>query len=565
MKTSDINEILRFFCQNQNYRAILIDGKWGIGKTYEFKKYFDSLKRKDKKRIYYFTIFGTETIDELNTSIFRKIHPLWSYFRVGYNTISKSIDAVTGIKSSSLNVHVNLDYLLDLAKPQNIRKNPILIFDDIERFNNDNFSLFLGLLYKLNLQGAKIICFTSSEKLKDKEKIFQEYKEKVFDAVYKIEEPSLNVFNTTFDIIKDNDKRRYLLDKCQMNIRFLKKGHLLFNRIIEKVGNPNNWSVDPYFVILSCCYAVQIVLSFPSNVEEIDKSDFGYFSKSEEFGEDIARNFATLIKNEELDKTDNLIPGLISCILRLYLFDDYESLKCSILKQQENERSLLSHLFFFLSDENKEKYVSLFTETINDTKFKYDKNYLQMLGDIIRYYEKDINADLISKFVEKYFSACDKEKELEFSELTHWFENLKSISNGQEKKRIDTAINIIDAKLEQLIKEYHTSAILIALKSKNYIYLDHLINRFTLFQNRINIADIREEVIKHDFYLPNLSEDISQNEWYFAHEIVSVVHLLELDVQFINYVKEKTKKCESYTLKNRLEALIEQNVANFSK
>lgn len=108
MKTSDIGSIFDFFQFHANYRAILIDGKWGIGKTYQFKKYFDGLKRKDKKRIYYFTIFGTETLDELNTEIYRKLHPLWSVFSVGYKTISQSISAVSGLKDSLTSFSVQL-------------------------------------------------------------------------------------------------------------------------------------------------------------------------------------------------------------------------------------------------------------------------------------------------------------------------------------------------------------------------------------------------------------------------------------------------------------------------
>ena len=56
MKANQIRNILENFILDNNYRSILIDGKWGIGKTYEFKKYFDSLKRKQKQNIYYFTI-----------------------------------------------------------------------------------------------------------------------------------------------------------------------------------------------------------------------------------------------------------------------------------------------------------------------------------------------------------------------------------------------------------------------------------------------------------------------------------------------------------------------------
>lgn len=557
MKTSDINEILKVFCKNQDYRAILIDGKWGIGKTYEFKKYFDSLKKKDKKRIYYFTIFGTETIDELNTSIFKKIHPIWSFIKVGYKTISKSVDAIATFKNSSLNVVANLDYLLDQSKPKNIKKDTILIFDDLERLSNNNLALFLGLLYKLNLQGARIICFISSEKLKDKEHVFEEYKEKIFDAIYRIEEPSLDVFDTTFDIISDNDQRRYLLTKCQNNIRILKKSYLLFDRITQHVGEPKNWIIDKYFVIIACCYVVQIVLSTQENKIEIDANNFSHFSKVEEFGKDIAQNFITLIKNEKFDTAENMIPGLINCILRIYLFDNYESLKHSLLKEKEKETPLLSRSFFILSDKDKDDFVSLFFEKIANPNVKYDKNDLQILGDIIRYYSKDIDEVAIQKFVEKYFDNCDKTKELQFSELVYWLIGLKDVSHGLEISRIDKVISIVKEKLKQLQNRYQTDALLGALKNKEYLFLDDFINRFDFLKKWVLIEAVKEALINNKFYLPDLSKTITENEWHFAHEISSIVHLLQLDDPFIEYAKELVKKNNSFSLKDRLEALIQ--------
>lgn len=557
MKTSDVIEILRNFSHNLNYRAILIDGKWGIGKTYEFKKYFDSLKKKDKRRIYYFTIFGTETIDELNTSIFRKIHPIRSYIKIGYKTISKSVDAIAGFKNSSFNFSLNLDYLLDLSIPKKIKKNPVLVFDDIERFTNENFKIFLGLLYKLNLQGARIICFVSSEKLQDKDHIFQEYKEKVFDAIYKIEEPSLDVFDTTFNIITDNDQRRYMLAKCKNNIRVLKKAHLLFLRIVQNIGEPKDWMVDKYFVILGCCYAVQIVLCSQENKIEINMNNPCHFSKVKKFGKDIAQNFITLIENEKFEKPNNIISNLINNILEIYLFDNYVSLRNAILKKDEKEKPLLSQSFFLLSDESKENYITLFFEEIANSNPIYDENELQKFGDIIRYYSKGINEMFISKFVENYFDSSDKTKELESSELIDYLENLKLVSCGKEVARIDKAIAIVTDKLMQLQKRYETNAIINALKNKDYLCLDNFIKRFKFIKDYLFLDKLKEAFIKNNYYLPDLSATISINDWHFALQISSIVHFLQLDDSFIQYAKTIVKKNNSSSFKSRLEAIIE--------
>lgn len=560
MRTSDINSILSSFFNNKNYRAILIDGKWGIGKTYQFKKYFDSLKKKDKKRIFYFTIFGTETMEELNTRIYRKLHPFWSFIKVGYKTISQSVDAVVGLKNSSLNISANLDYVLYLAEPQKIKTIPVLIFDDIERFADNNFSLFLGLLYKLNLQGTRIICLTSSEKLHDKEVLFNEYKEKIFDAIYKIDEPSDDVFRTIFTGLDNLDQREYILGKCNKNIRILRKAELLYKRLISEIGKPNTWIINELNVIVACCFTIRIVLDSSRENDDckIDKTTSKYFCLKKEFDENIASNYMALIEEEKFTSTEDMIPNLIMRILKVYLFNDFSGVKMMLLKRKEREKTLLEKNFFLLSDDNKEEYVSSFSKFIADPSTKYDKEYLTILENIILYYHGSIEPTLIDNFVSKYYESSNKNEEMDQPELVSWLQDLKSaISDINVKNKIDNVLSEVIKKLFELQADYNTNKLLNGIRDNNEVVIDDYIRRFDSLKKWLKQDLLKKFLISNNYCLPNLSGDISESDWRFSREMAALVHLLNLDESFIDHAKDLIKNDPSHSLKYRLQTLIQ--------
>ena len=559
MKTSDIQSILETFINDTNYRSILIDGKWGIGKTYEFKRWFDALPRRTKKHIYYFSIFGVETMDDLNTKIYRKLHPYWSILRVGYKTISQSVDAVVGLWNTSINVSSNLDFVLDSLKPTNISGRPVLIFDDIERFEYKNFSCFLGLLYKLHLQGARIICLASSEKLDNKEKIFNEYKEKLFDAIYLIEEPSTGVFDSIFTDLTDSNQKEIILNICNQNIRMLRKGELLFHKLVENIAKPDVWIVDKFYVITACCYAIRIALDLPA-VADGSKSDETslYYYLEAEFGQNIARNFTYFLEREKFSLTETMMPNLVENVLRVYFYNNFSGLQKTLLKQPETEEALVQREFFFLSDENKRGFVSLFSKELSNPTTNYDKEQLRILGDIIRFYHGGLDSTLIDNFVRKYFNSCDKNQRKGQTKLENWLRILeKETSDKRQKERVNDALDKISKQLSVLWTEYHTEKLIGAIGDKNIVAIGDYLNNFSRFEESLNIDRLEFFLTKNDFCLPNLSADISENEWEFSNQIAELVHLLGLGESFISYAKKAAANSSSYSLKDRFQALIQ--------
>ena len=110
-----------------------------------------------------------------------------------------------------------------------------------------------------------------------------------------------------------------------------------------------------------------------------------------------------------------MVHVLINCIIRIYLFYDYESLKHSLLKEKEKETPLLSRSFFLLSDKDKEVYASSFFKRIAKSDTKYDKNDLQILGEILLDIIQKILTKLLSKNLLKSTSIIvTKQKNFSF-------------------------------------------------------------------------------------------------------------------------------------------------------
>ncbi|MDZ4195761.1 MAG: P-loop NTPase fold protein, partial [Candidatus Izemoplasmatales bacterium] len=181
MKSRDLGDVLNKFVKG-NYRSVLIDGPWGCGKTYQIRKCIDTFKN-DKPRIYYISLFGKESIDEINTELYRTIHP--SAFKakkistMGLNMISKAFAPIPVVGGISGIVDA-LGFAINDLPEKNISGNQIIVFDDLERVDKAlSYVSLLGYMNSLFLAQVRIVCLCSSGNI-DPDKIddFHDFKEK---------------------------------------------------------------------------------------------------------------------------------------------------------------------------------------------------------------------------------------------------------------------------------------------------------------------------------------------------------------------------------------------------
>ncbi|MCI6266125.1 MAG: P-loop NTPase fold protein, partial [Erysipelotrichaceae bacterium] len=66
------------------YKIVLVDGDWGIGKTYLIKNKYKEHKTKYDKVIYA-SIFGVNSISEINLYMYNELHKVRGWAKKGYD------------------------------------------------------------------------------------------------------------------------------------------------------------------------------------------------------------------------------------------------------------------------------------------------------------------------------------------------------------------------------------------------------------------------------------------------------------------------------------------------
>ena len=216
-----LDELKKFI--NSEYNIILIDGPWGSGKTYLLNEYIDTLNQ-DEIKVYYVSLHGMKNIDEINTNLYMKVHK---------NAITSTsiIPNVINPFNEEVDTKKTIEYLLKINK---LHANKIVILDDLERYASSDYDAFLSYLTSLIGTGAKIIVvsnlldFGSSELY-----LFNQYKEKIFDRIYKAE-----LFDKDLLLKKFKDYEEFvtpaIIDLSKDNYRIVEKIVHFLKEIEEK-------------------------------------------------------------------------------------------------------------------------------------------------------------------------------------------------------------------------------------------------------------------------------------------------------------------------------------------
>lgn len=340
MNSLDLYKIIFEFIKNPNYKAILIGGPWGCGKSFQVQKVledYNKAKNSKNNKILMTSVFGFETIDEIHTNLYTKLYPKIAtakrIFKSTFGIISKAIDLIPNPIGIPVETVKNITEAIsnEIDNKEELKSDTIVILDDIERLSSKIEYLNLyGYICKLIEQGIKIICICDSSKISDKNQ-FMQFKEKIFERVYKINTPTIEVIKSFFENY-DFLITKQIIDEFNFNIRLANKVHIFFDEVIFKLNKSykNYTEKYPYELFLNCCINV-IKEEFPNgNNNDIKHEGYG---------------------DEELTK----------CLKSIYLHNDYTSINSLLtfyeIDIQKIYPEILKKQFFLLSDSNKDIYI----------------------------------------------------------------------------------------------------------------------------------------------------------------------------------------------------------------
>ena len=229
-KRNILNDLNNFI--DSDYNIILLDGPWGSGKTFLLNEYVKANEDKGV-RFYYVSLHGMKNIDEINTNLFMKVHP-------EAKNINDIVPNVINPFEEEVDTEKTLAYLLKINK---LKPNKVVILDDLERYSSSDYDAFLSYLTNLIGTGCKIIVVSNLLDFGTSELyLFNTYKEKIFDRIYKAELFDKDILNEKFgefekyvdDTIVDLSKQNYrLIEKIVLFMKEisakLKLNHLKIN------------------------------------------------------------------------------------------------------------------------------------------------------------------------------------------------------------------------------------------------------------------------------------------------------------------------------------------------
>lgn len=178
--------------------AVLLDGKWGCGKTFFIKSWLDTFQTENEDELapMYVSLFGVQTVKQINDTINGLLFPFMNskVYKIG-KTITKMVASAAlrfnvdydGDKKSDGTVDFKLDPLMDLLndKKEELKGRRILIFDDLERANIGVKELYGYINRFVEHNRFKVIVVCNSTEITDKE-IFNRFREKIIGRTFEI-------------------------------------------------------------------------------------------------------------------------------------------------------------------------------------------------------------------------------------------------------------------------------------------------------------------------------------------------------------------------------------------
>lgn len=571
MKTRNIKNVINRLL-NSEENAILISGTWGIGKTYEIKEFIKS-KKKDveskKIKIAYSSLFGKNSIDEVNTELYQLFHPT--------KKVLKTITNVAKLINIGVNFSCGINLSVDdenFQTNKNLKANEkiisLIILDDFER-KSDKITAeeLLGYINNLINQGFKIVVLadldtefgkknkkyeiTKTENSKEiierfiskinlSDDILGFYKEKIFDRIYKITETPEEVIKSIFG---NNDKylNSQIMLEFDRNIRMAIKANSFFLQIfdyMQKKQYPTN-KLD--LILKICVYSVNELMTnkyLKLYNEKCKQYDYlKYTSKS--FGNIITSYDNTL--NDEY--------SLIEAINNIYLNEDYTNLD-NIFNPKPNDNIFQS--CFYCSDKNKSIII------------KKQYKFILSIPDHSNYNHSMINQFIRDWYCYAYYidlSFIDKEKL--FNKLNRL--NFRLDGFGEPNKYFIEIINEYREFCNDQIKYNITSQLVLKDLKKLKSGLYEITNKYK------NLDDKSKEYIqsylkKNNFFLQKIVGNISEELWEINHLICQIVkdYIPDLKVDLLtifNNIKKEFKNDKS--CEYRVDSLIKQYELNIKK
>lgn len=484
-----LNEIVNQYIEAKDTDyALMINGKWGCGKTYYLEHEFkDIVEQKESPCASYTPISIIKRLKRIweghsdkcyfevaFISLYGVSSPEDFYYRVflGVNRWAKKkiftfVGSVGARIANRFNINISKE---DTSLINIISSNTIFVFDDLERICSDKISVkeILGLIndysehnhYKVIIVCNEDVYAKNASSLNNNNEEYWKYKEKTIRYTYNFVADVQSVFDTIVKTYKDENFRKYV----EQNKSFILK-------IFEIGGEKNLRTLKFYLDSMSNLYSNVPEVKYKENIlrtllvstmiyvteykkgkekedlEELkDRNEMilgkdMYFQTAKK-GESEQRYSQTILKSygsfyeQEMIKLSFVIDYLITGYLDIGALGDWANERNQELLDVESkpEYDLYNELSSFetIEDDNLAKQIKDLIDYVKEGKYKV-LDLMNIYAVLIKYDTIDIEGFSLNEEVERVFINAidsrykDEEKDLLYKEykIPSWHESEK--------------------------------------------------------------------------------------------------------------------------------------------
>ena len=205
-----------------NY-AVMLNGDWGVGKTFFLRRYLKQKFKSESKRYVYISLFGLRSTEEIDAAMFQAIYlgpdsPLSKKSRqlneseVGKQVINHANPkAIFGKMGKIFLGRMNIE-TSDVLDCLNKFSADIYIFDDLERAKIDSEEIFGYLNQFVEHADCKVIVIANEDQMAGEG--YREKKEKVVGKTLLVRSEFEPAFRFFLNQITDSDGKTFLESKA---------------------------------------------------------------------------------------------------------------------------------------------------------------------------------------------------------------------------------------------------------------------------------------------------------------------------------------------------------------
>ena len=446
MNADYVENIIRNI-DKQSYKCILVDGAWGIGKSYMVRKALEDMK----DRTCFISLFGMDDCQKIyhealfqfafRTSRGGKIASGVQNFAKAAGNFCAEVSNVSNALAQAIS-----ERELFAMTSEKFKKNRIIVIDDLERRKSglDLEELF-GVIEDLKqLNYIKIILIANSKEICNEDKeVFDKYREKIIDRSFDITEHSESIkwFDFGIDGLFIED---FLSQHRVRNLRTLKKAQDFYDDVKQYCSKIK----DERFMneIKDLCFAVVV-----ENTDKLYFKDTSQKSNESivlEDGHRLSEHLCVRLANyARLRSSNALLDDIYNYYTCTRMLDDDE-----IGKQYEKYKEERNKPNYYKTDEeindflkNWKSELSKMTNSIELTRLagNYDFWFDVMEeddGELIKLYKT-----LLQKMFKKE-SETDEKNLLDYYSANEF--------HSATKKIRDVYDDVLEQTKQSLIKEY---------------------------------------------------------------------------------------------------------------